>query len=80
MIHLSWSSALDEGRLDALYLSRKARSLIVFRACPGRFFADASIWLTIANVLAAFEILPPLDPSTGNEVLPKFEYVGGSTA
>jgi len=31
------------------------------RVCPGRFFAEASLWLAIANVLAVFDILPELD-------------------
>ncbi|THH08770.1 hypothetical protein EW145_g2477 [Phellinidium pouzarii] len=44
------------------------------RICPGRFFADANAWLTIANVLAVFDILPPIDPITGRETIPSFEH------
>ncbi|KAL5496045.1 hypothetical protein ACEPAH_3138 [Sanghuangporus vaninii] len=40
------------------------------RVCPGRAFAESVMWLTIANVLAAFDILPWKDPVTGEEVLP----------
>lgn len=31
------------------------------RMCPGRHFADTSVWLVIAKVLAVFKILRPLD-------------------
>lgn len=34
----------------------------------------------MANLLAVFDILPPLDPATGREYLPKLEWVGGQTA
>ena len=54
--------------------------IILNRACPGRFFADTNAWLTIANMLAAFEILPPIDPVTGKEFIPKFEWIGGMTS
>ena len=43
------------------------------RICPGRHFADASLWLSMASILYTFNILPPLDEN-GNEVLPKLEY------
>jgi len=33
------------------------------RACPGRFFADASLWLAIARILAVFDILPESNPA-----------------
>ena len=32
-----------------------------FRVCPGRHFALRNLHLVISNVLAAFDILPPLD-------------------
>ncbi|KAL5480690.1 hypothetical protein ACEPAI_9630 [Sanghuangporus weigelae] len=40
------------------------------RVCPGRAFAESVMWITIANVLAAFDISPWKDPVTGEEVLP----------
>ena len=43
------------------------------RICPGRHFADASLWVSMASSLYTFNILPPLDEN-GNEVLPKLEY------
>lgn len=33
----------------------------------------------MANILATFDILPPIDPVTGEEYLPKFELMGGMT-
>lgn len=53
---------------------------LTHRICPGRFFADASAYLVMANVLAAFNILPPIDPETGKEYIPELELVGGTTA
>jgi len=49
------------------------------RICPGRHFADSALWLTITNILAVFDILPPIDPKTGEEVLPKIEFTFGVT-
>ncbi|KAL5504696.1 hypothetical protein ACEPAH_7359 [Sanghuangporus vaninii] len=40
------------------------------RVCPGRAFAESVMWITMANVLAAFDITPWRDPFTGEEVLP----------
>lgn len=34
----------------------------------------------MANVLAAFNLLPPVDPTTGKDVLPELDLVGGVTA
>jgi len=31
------------------------------RACPGRFMADAQVWITIACILSVFDISPALD-------------------
>ncbi|KAI5121129.1 hypothetical protein M0805_002801 [Coniferiporia weirii] len=53
-------------------------SAIVFgfgrRICPGQAFADTTIWLTIVNVLWAFDIRPCIDPVTGEENLPEVAY------
>ncbi|KAH8116443.1 cytochrome P450 [Phellopilus nigrolimitatus] len=50
------------------------------RICPGRFFADASIWLALANIIAVFDILPPIDPDTGKRTMPLAEYSFGFTS
>lgn len=33
----------------------------VLRICPGRYFAEASLFINIAMVLHVFDITPPLD-------------------
>ena len=45
------------------------------RICPGRFFADGTVWLTIACTLACFDIKPVEDPATGAEIPPDVEYL-----
>ena len=69
------------GRRYEISLSRiiHALTVVILRICPGRFFADASVWLTIANVLAVFEIGPYVEPSTGAEVRPEVAYLSGFT-
>jgi len=50
------------------------------RICPGQHFAEDVIWLTIANVLTVFDILPAIDPVSGKELLPKVEYHSSTTS
>jgi cytochrome P450 len=47
------------------------------RICPGRFMARSSMWITVASVLAAFEISPVVD-GHGVPQIPKEEYSEGS--
>ncbi|TCD61489.1 hypothetical protein EIP91_008372 [Steccherinum ochraceum] len=49
------------------------------RICPGRFFADDSLFLAIASVLHAFRITCPTDEH-GRPVDPKVEWGSGLTA
>ncbi|KLO17820.1 cytochrome P450 [Schizopora paradoxa] len=49
------------------------------RICPGRHFADSALWLAIASVLSVYDILPPIHPKTGKEVLPKIEFTSAVT-
>ena len=49
---------------------------VVHRLCPGRAFAEAVMWITMASVLAAYDILPVRDPNTGKDILPVVEYNG----
>ncbi|KAL5536335.1 hypothetical protein ACEPAF_156 [Sanghuangporus sanghuang] len=55
-------------------------SAIVFgfgrRICPGRHFAEADLWLAIANILAVFDILPTKDQN-GADIIPKVEFTPG---
>ncbi|KAK0191703.1 cytochrome P450 [Armillaria mellea] len=50
------------------------------RVCPGAVFAEASLFLNIANILACFDILKPLDTKTGKEYLPVITYTVGITS
>ncbi|PBL01644.1 cytochrome P450 [Armillaria gallica] len=50
------------------------------RVCPGAGFAEASLFLNIANILACFDILKPLDTKTGKEYLPEITYTVGVTS
>ncbi|KAF5334568.1 hypothetical protein D9758_015782 [Tetrapyrgos nigripes] len=46
------------------------------RICPARFMGWSSMWITIASVLAVFDILPCLDEK-GEEIIPTLEYKNG---
>lgn len=43
------------------------------RSCPGQALADASIWLAIANIVALFDILEPVDKA-GKEYMPPAKF------
>ncbi|KAI0831913.1 cytochrome P450 [Trametes gibbosa] len=49
------------------------------RICPGQAFADASIWLAIANIISMFDIRKPLDEA-GNEYTPPAKFLAGFTS
>ncbi|KZT00608.1 cytochrome P450 [Laetiporus sulphureus 93-53] len=46
------------------------------RICPGRRFADASIWLAIASIVATLDISRARDAS-GKEIVPTASFVSG---
>ncbi|GJE94425.1 cytochrome P450 [Phanerochaete sordida] len=48
------------------------------RICPGRYLADASLWIVMASVLAAFRIAPALDAS-GREIPPDVKFTARLT-
>jgi cytochrome P450 len=47
------------------------------RICPGRFMARSSMWITVASVLAAFDICPVVD-GQGVPQIPKEKYSAGA--
>ncbi|KIJ10810.1 hypothetical protein PAXINDRAFT_16208 [Paxillus involutus ATCC 200175] len=49
-----------------------------WRVCPGRHTADASLWTTIATMLATLEFTLAKDPE-GNEIMFEPKYVNGIT-
>jgi len=69
----SGSSAADEGEpYFWIYLPSHDEHHLL-RICPGRHFALRNLHLVIANVLTAFDILPPLDKN-GNPQPPPPEF------
>ncbi|KAJ7762871.1 cytochrome P450 [Mycena olivaceomarginata] len=46
------------------------------RLCPGRHMANASLWITVASVLATFDIAKALDEN-GREIEPSYEFDSG---
>ncbi|EJD50383.1 cytochrome P450 [Auricularia subglabra TFB-10046 SS5] len=49
------------------------------RICPGRHFADSSIWFAVTGLLTCFDVYCPTD-SAGNKVVPTEEMVSGLVA
>ncbi|KAJ7509664.1 cytochrome P450 [Mycena galericulata] len=46
------------------------------RLCPGRHMATSSIWITVASMLATFDVEKATD-AEGNIIEPSYEYVSG---
>ena len=60
------------GRRCVLYPSPGIRVRVVIgwtldgsRICPGRYFAEASLFMYMASILHAFTIEPPFDAASG---------------
>lgn len=47
------------------------------RICPGQYLADASLFLTIVQTLALFEITTAIDEKTGKPIVPVPNYKAG---
>jgi len=47
------------------------------RVCPGRAFAEANLWLVIANTIAVMDVRKALDQS-GNPIIPTGEFESGA--
>ncbi|KAJ7600505.1 cytochrome P450 [Mycena floridula] len=46
------------------------------RRCPGIHFADASMWLACASIVAAFDVHPPL--KNGKQTIPPAKFLDGA--
>ena len=57
-------------------MSLPALNLSIIRACPGKYLVDTTLWLTIASVLAVYDITVYKDPMTGQDQIPVFEREG----
>ena len=49
------------------------------RICPGRYFADATLWLTMSSILAVFDIGPSLDSSGRPQEIGRVQFTEGIT-
>ena len=49
---------------------------IFYRICPGRFLAEASLYIAIATFLSTFEISKAVGDD-GKEIVPKIEVAVG---
>jgi cytochrome P450 len=47
------------------------------RICPGRFFADTSLFLSVATLLATVDVVRAKD-ARGNEIVPVVDSTGGA--
>lgn len=47
------------------------------RICPGRNLAENTIYLSVAQSLAVFNVTKPIDPKTGKEVEPAIKFEPG---
>ncbi|EMD37269.1 hypothetical protein CERSUDRAFT_135729 [Gelatoporia subvermispora B] len=52
---------LKDGRLDPGVKDVRAAFGAGRRICPGRYFSDMSLFITVASILHTFDISPPLD-------------------
>ncbi|KAF9456730.1 cytochrome P450 [Collybia nuda] len=46
------------------------------RICPGRYFAEDSLWITMALILATFKISKPFNRD-GKEIMPELKFTSG---
>ncbi len=65
------------GRRYVLSNSRHASALITTcRICPGRFFAMDSLWISVASILATFNIEKAKDEQ-GRDIEPGIQWIPG---
>lgn len=48
------------------------------RICPGQAFADSTLWIAMAGIIASFDVRPPLN-AEGVEVCPPAAFRPGFT-
>lgn len=68
---ISCSSDLDEGMNS--FCSVEFLKQLIFRICPGRYLADASVWMALATILATLHLEKAKSPQ-GNDILVDWEY------
>lgn len=70
-------SDMGEGRSPNVHAELFPSDSATSRICPGRHFADESLYLTVASVLYVFDIGPPLDKDSGEPIVIKYEQTDG---
>ncbi|KAJ7184917.1 cytochrome P450 [Mycena filopes] len=65
---------LRDGKLDPDVRDPQVAFGFGRRICPGRYMATSSIWVTVANILAAFDITKPKGDD-GRLIEPTYEYL-----
>ncbi len=58
---------MGEGQNKLVYIYGDTRNSPAPRVCPGRHFAEATLFIHIAMALHVFRITPPVDEA-GNEI------------
>jgi cytochrome P450 len=48
------------------------------RVCPGEYLADAILWTAMTSILANYDILPEIDGTTREPVVPEEKFTSGS--
>ncbi|KAI0753673.1 cytochrome P450 [Fomes fomentarius] len=72
--HLREAKLMDDRELPSSFVFGFGR-----RICAGQAFADATLWLALANIVAAFDICKPVD-AAGNEYTPPAAFKPGLTS
>ncbi|KAJ7805524.1 cytochrome P450 [Mycena olivaceomarginata] len=70
---------LLDGKLNPSVRSPQASFGFGRRICPGRHMAISSMWITIASMLAVFDITKAVDEH-GQVIEPSYEYLSGVVA
>ncbi|KAF9264967.1 cytochrome P450 [Marasmius fiardii PR-910] len=72
-----WLARLEDGRVVVNSNTPDITPAFGFgrRLCPGRHFALSALFVNIASVLAAYDLLKPIDKSTGNIIEPSMEFL-----
>jgi hypothetical protein len=67
-----------EGMKPVKYCNFLNANSIIRRICPGRYLADANLWIVMASVLATMNISKAID-SDGKEITPIPAFTSGIT-